>query len=165
MSRMEDLEQRRAWREHLEALGTPEAMADLERLKSMHHAVESSRLGQDVYSSAAGEGQPPLGWHRGSEDLNLLRRQVPEIAHLSNQGLLEYFKPDESGFRAEIYLPDPEILGPGYKPTVAFKGSSGPIELANGKTRETFIEDFAGINGPQAIGLQTPGVPAECALG
>ncbi len=74
---------------------------------------------------------------------------------MSNQGLLEYFKPDESGFRAEIYLPDPEILGAGYKPTVAFKGSSGPIELANGKTRDTTLEDFAGINVPQAVGLQT----------
>lgn len=155
MSRMEELEQRRAWREHLEALGTPEAMADLERLKSLHHAVESSRLGQDVYSSAAGEGQPPLGWRRGSENYDLLRQQVPGLADLSDIQLREYLKPKESGFRAEIYLPDPEILGHGYKPTVAFKGSSGPIELANGKTRDTTLEDFAGINGPQAIGLQT----------
>lgn len=155
MNRMEELEKRREWREHLEALGTPAAIADLRQLKSMHHAAESSRLGQDVYASAAGEGQSPVGWRRGSEDLDLLRRQVPELANLTNQRLLEYFKPDESGFRAEIYLPDPEILGPGYKPTVAFKGSSGPIELANGQTRDTTLEDFAGINGPQAIGLQT----------
>lgn len=155
MNRMEELEKRREWREHLEALGTPEAVADLRQLKSMHHAAESSRLGQDVYASAAGEGQSPVGWRRGSEDLDFLRRQVPELANLTNQRLLEYFKPDESGFRAEIYLPDPEILGPGYKPTIAFKGSSGPIELANGTTRDTTLEDFAGINGPQAIGLQT----------
>ena len=155
MTRREELEQRRAWREHLQVLGTPEAAADLERLTSMHHAVESSRLGQDVYASAAGEGQPPLGWRRGSEDFDVLRLRVPGLADLDNEELREYLKPERSGFRAEIYLPDPEILGPGYKPTVAFKGSSGPIELANGKTRETFIEDFAGVNGPQAIGLQT----------
>lgn len=155
MNRMEELEKSRAWREHLEALGTPEAMADLERLKSLHHALESSRLGQDVYSSAAGEGQPPLGWLRGSENFDLLRQQVPQLADLDNEALREYLKPERSGFRAEIYLPDPEILGPGYKPTIAFKGSSGPIELANGKTRDTTLEDFAGINGPQAIGLQT----------
>ena len=155
MTRAEELEQRRAWREHLQDLGTPQAMADLERLKSIHHAVENSRLGQDVYASAAGEGHPPLGWRRGSEDLGFLRQQVPSLSHLNDIQLREYFKPKESGFRAEIYLPDPEILGPGYKPTVAFKGSSGPIELANGKTRETLIEDFAGVNGPQAIGLQT----------
>lgn len=155
MTRMEELEQRRAWREHLQALGTPEAMADLERLKSIHHAAESSRLGQDVYASAAGEGRPPLGWRRGSENFDLLRQQVPELAKLDNEALREYLKPERSGFRAEIYLPDPDILGPGYKPTVAFKGSSGPIELANGTRRDTTIEDFAGINGPQAIGLQT----------
>ena len=155
MTRIEELEQRRAWRQHLQTLGTPEAIADLERLKSMHHAVESSRLGQDVYSSAAGEGQPPLGWRRGSENFDLLRQQVPGLAGLRDEALREYLKPERSGFRAEIYLPDPEILGPGYKPIVAFKGSSGPIELGNGKTRETLIEDFAGVNGPQAIGLQT----------
>lgn len=155
MSRVEELEKRRAWREHLQALGTPEALADLERLKSMHHALESSHLGRDVYASAAGEGRPPLGWRRGSENLDLLQQQLPELAVLDREALREYLKPERSGFRAEIYLPDPEILGPGYKPTVAFKGSSGPIELANGKTRETFMEDFAGVNGPQAIGLQT----------
>ena len=155
MTRVEEMEQRRAWREHLQALGMPEAMADLERLKSMHHAAENSRLGQDVYASAAGEGRPPLGWLRGSENFDLLRQQIPELAKLDNEALREYLKPERSGFRAEIYLPDPDILGPGYKPTVAFKGSSGPIELANGTRRDTTIEDFAGINGPQAIGLQT----------
>ncbi len=155
MTRMEDLEKYRAWCEHLQALGTPEAMADLEQLKSMHHAVESSRLGQDVYTSAAGEGQPPLGWRRGSENLEEIRRQIPELAELPDNAIYDYLKPDKSGFRAEIYLPDPEILGAGYKPVIAFKGSSGPIELADGTKRETLLEDFAGINGPQAIGLQT----------
>ncbi len=101
MTRAEELEQRRAWREHLQDLGTPQAMADLERLKSIHHAVENSRLGQDVYASAAGEGHPPLGWRRGSEDLGFLRQQVPSLSHLNDIQLREYFKPKESGFRAE----------------------------------------------------------------
>jgi hypothetical protein len=92
MTRMDELVQRRAWREYLQALNTPEALADLERVRSMHHAVESSRLGQDVYASAAGEGQSPLGWRRGSEDLEFLRRQIPELAHLSNQVLRQRCK-------------------------------------------------------------------------
>lgn len=155
MTTVSELEQQRALRERLQVIDTPEARADLQRLQALHLESQMSYLGQDVYSSAAGEDQPLLGWRRGSEDFDLLRKQVPELAQLTNQRLLGYFKPDESGFRAEIYLPDPEILGPGYKPTIAFKGSSGPIELADGKTRDTTLEDFAGINGPQTIGLRT----------
>ena len=98
MTRVEELEKRHAWREQLQALGTPDALADLEQLKSMHHAYESSRLGQDVYSSAAGEGQPPFGWLRGSENFDLLRQQVPQLAELNNEVLREYLKPERSGF-------------------------------------------------------------------
>lgn len=80
---------------------------------------------------------------------------MPELSKFDDVELREYFKPRDSGFRAEIYLPDNELLVEGYKPTIAFKGSSGPIKLADAKTRDTTLEDFAGINGPQTIGLRT----------
>lgn len=155
MTTAKELEQRRALCERMKSIGTPYAMADLKQLESLHHAAELSGLGQDAYSSAAGEGQPPLGWIRGSENLAEMKRQLPEIAKLSDNEILDYLQPDKSGFRAEIYLPNPEILGAGYRPTVAFKGSSGPIKLADGSSRDTTLEDFGGINGPQTIGLQT----------
>jgi hypothetical protein len=150
-----ELEHRRVLRERLQSIGTPEALADLQKLQSLHYDAEMSYLGQDVYLSAAGEGQPPAGWIRGSENLDLLRQQVTAFSHLDNDAITKYLKPERSGFRAEIYLPDPEILGPGFKPTIAFKGSSGPIALADGTKRGTALEDFAGINGPQTIGLRT----------
>lgn len=144
-------------REALRAVGTPQALADLEQLQQLQLGSEQLQLGADAYQSAEGQGKPPTGWIRGSENLDELRRQIPGLAEMNDKLLMSYLKPDSkiSGFRAEIYLPDPAILGPGYRPTVAFKGSSGPIMMADGKTRETVAEDFGGTNGPQTIGLKT----------
>ncbi|MDH5831572.1 phospholipase [Luteimonas sp. M1R5S18] len=64
-------------------------------------------------------------------------------------------KPDESGFRAEIYIPDPTILGPGFKPTLVFKGSAGEVIGPDGASRETAAEDFLANNFPQSVGLKT----------
>ena len=139
MSTLIELQERREMREALHAIGTPQALADLQQLQRMQHASEQLQLGADAYQSAADRGKPPSGWMRASENLEELKRQIPALAGMSDKVLMNYLKPDAdiSGFRAEIYLPDPEILGPGYKPTVAFKGSSGPIMMANGKTRES----------------------------
>ncbi len=157
MTTLIELEQGRQMREALRALGTPQALADLEQLQQLQHGSEQLQLGADAYQSAADQGKPPLGWIRSSENLEELRRQIPGLAGMNDKLLMSYLKPDAdiSGFRAEIYLPDPEILGPGYKPTVAFKGSSGPIMMADGQRRETVAEDFGGANGPQTIGLKT----------
>jgi hypothetical protein len=97
----------------------------------------------------------PAGWVRASENLPTLRQQMPELAGIDDQTLREYLQPKNSGFRAEIYLPDPAILGPGYKPTTAFKGSNGEVLQADGTRRETGPEDFGANNFPQAIGQKT----------
>ncbi len=73
---------------------------------------------------------------------------------MSNKQLLDELQPDKSGFRAEIYLPDPKILGPGYKPVVAIKGSSGEVVTSRG-LRDTTKEDFLANNFPQSVGLET----------
>ncbi|WP_230434100.1 phospholipase [Xanthomonas melonis] len=91
---------------------------------------------------------------RGSEDLDLLQSRVPELRALGRDRLEDYLKPNNSGFRAEIYLPDPAVLGPGYKPTVVYKGSAGEVVTANG-LRDTTSEDFLANNFPQSVGMQT----------
>ncbi|RFF65300.1 phospholipase, partial [Xanthomonas campestris] len=111
-------------------------------------------LADDVYDSAKGLGHSPVGWIRGSENIELLQSRVPELRSLGSDRLKDYLKPDDSGFRAEIYIPDPAILGPGYKPTVVYKGSAGEVATANG-LRDTSAEDFLANNFPQSVGMQT----------
>jgi hypothetical protein len=123
------------------------------------HDEQMSLLADDVYDSAMHKGTPPPGWIRMSELLDgghkeLRDRLVPELSGLSDKLLRDRLQPDESGFRAEIYIPDPSILGPGYQPTVVPKGSAGLVMTSKG-LRDTTIEDFGGNNGPQAIGLKT----------
>lgn len=131
----------------------PESLAQIEHLQAVYHAREMAELCHDVYASAAGTGEPPHGWVRGAADVGLLRELMPGL-DLSDKELLELFTPDESGFRAEIYLPDPTVLGPGFKPTLVFKGSNGDV-IENGEPRATSLEDFLGNNLPQSIGLET----------
>ncbi|AJQ87255.1 hypothetical protein ACQR5V_16765 [Xanthomonas oryzae pv. oryzicola] len=69
--------------------------------------------------------------------------------NLKNDQIRDFLKPDNSGFRAEIYLPDPAVLGPGYKPTIAFKGSAGQVLTPHG-LRDTTSEDFIANNFPQS---------------
>ncbi|MEA9611658.1 MULTISPECIES: phospholipase [Xanthomonas] len=111
-------------------------------------------LADDVYDSAKGIGDAPVGWMRGGEDFDQLRRSVPQLYATKDAELAERLRPRESGFRAEIYIPDPAILGPGYKPTVVYKGSAGEVATANG-LRDTSAEDFLANNFPQSVGMQT----------
>ncbi|MCC5098758.1 hypothetical protein ABQF61_12945 [Xanthomonas campestris] len=102
----------------LRASGTAEAASRAAELQQLYHAHEMASLADDVYDSAKGLGHSPVGWIRGSENIELLQSRVPELRSLGSDRLKDYLKPDDSGFRAEIYIPDPAILGPGYKPTV-----------------------------------------------
>ncbi len=138
----------------LRASGAPEAQEQALQLGELYHAREMAGLSHDVYDSAREIGSPPAGWIRGSENPGLLRAAMPAL-HLSDLELLEALKPEASGFRAEIYLPDPDVLGPGYRPTVVFKGSANEVREADGGLRSTAMEDFLGNNFPQSIGLQT----------
>ena len=104
----------------LRARGTADAAEAAERLQADHHAREMALLSQDVYDAALQAGAPPPGWIRATADLDTLRSALPGF-DMTDEQLRELLTPRESGFRAEIYLPDPAVLGPGYKPTVVFK--------------------------------------------
>lgn len=133
--------------------GNPAAVAHADALDKSYHDEQMALLSDDVYDAAREEGRAPHGWARASENLPRLRELMPLLASLADAELREYLKPGESGFRAEIYLPDPAILGPGYKPTVAIKGSSGEVMTRDG-LRSTTWDDFGANNGPQAVGMR-----------
>ena len=137
----------------LRARGTADAAEAAERLQAEHHAREMALLSQDVYDAALQSGAPPTGWIRATANLDTLRAALPGL-DMTDVQLRDLLSPEKSGFRAEIYLPDPAVLGPGYKPTVVFKGSTGAV-IENREPRDTTLEDFLGNNMPQALGLRT----------
>lgn len=139
--------------DELQANGSTEAADAAAGLQADYHAREMALLSHDVYAAARQDGQPPPGWTRATADLDALREAMPDL-DLTDESLRELLTPRESGFRAEIYLPDPAVLGPGYKPTLVFKGSMGEV-MENGNLRDTTLEDFLGNNLPQALGVPT----------
>lgn len=138
----------------LRAVGTEEAAARADALQTRYHDLQMAKLGTDVYDAAAGEGKASAGWKRASEDPASLA-QVASQMGTDVPALKELLQPRNSGFRAEIYLPDPAILGPGFKPVIAFKGSAGEVLQADGTRRDTTLEDFGANNFPQSIGQET----------
>lgn len=157
----EELKERQALLSRLRASGDPAAIAQANQLQRTYHDDNMAVLAKDTYWSAMGKEAPeegqkaPPGWKRASENLDLLRDLAPDLKNLSNEQLLDYLKPDDSGFRAEIYIPDPAILGPGYKPVIVPKGSAGEVMGPDGKLHETSAEDFVANNFPQSVGLKT----------
>lgn len=133
--------------------GSPAALAEIGKLQKLYHDREMAGLATDAYASAKGEGEAPAGWIRASEHPELLARYAPALGTGAYE-LIRQFHPDSSGFRAEIYLPDPSVLGPGFKPVLAFKGSSGEVLTPSG-LRDTSAEDFVANNFPQSVGLET----------
>jgi len=97
--------------------------AQAKELKADYHAREMAILSDDVYEAADGKKAAtpaPVGYTRGSADPAALRAAG---INWSDAQIAEYLQPDKSGFRAEIYLPDKAILGPGAKPVLTFKGT------------------------------------------
>lgn len=139
--------------QQLRRSGNPASLRNADQLQRLYHDRHMALLSTDVYNDAKGAGTPPPGWARVSEHPELVR-QIASQLHTSSDQLQDMLKPDTSGFRAEIYLPDPAVLGPGYKPTAAFKGSSGEVLTSSG-LRDTTQEDFLANNFPQSIGLET----------
>ena len=140
--------------QELRARGDTASLQYANQVQKDYRDRQMEALSQDVYKAANGEGHPPLGWVRLSEHPELFRQYARDL-RMSDAELNEALHPDQSGFRAEVYIPDPKILGPGFKPTVAFKGSSGEVKTSDGKHHDTTFEDFLGNNGPQSIGLET----------
>ena len=128
-----------------------DTQADL--LQETYHAREMSGLAADVYLSAKKEGEPPAGWTRASDDPQALRDAGIDM---SDEDLRMQLSPRQSGFRAEIYIPDKRVFGDQAKPVVVFKGSTGEIidASAPGGRRESGTEDFLN-NGQQGIGMRS----------
>lgn len=149
--RLAEIEARRTRINQLRELGA-EAHADA--LERNYHAMEMMALTQDVYSAAKGEGEPPSGYIRVSENPQTLRDLGTEF---SDKEIKRMLHPGDSGFRAEIYIPDPKILGESARPVLVFKGSTGEILDPNQPSgrRESGVEDYAAANLPQSMGLET----------
>ncbi|OEZ01344.1 MULTISPECIES: XVIPCD domain-containing protein [Stenotrophomonas] len=124
-----------------------------DRLQETYHAREMSGLAADVYLSAKHDGEPPAGWTRASVDPAALRAAGIEM---SDAEIRVRLQPPDSGFRAEIYLPDKRVFGDDAKPVVVFKGSTGEIidPAAPSGRRESGGEDFLN-NGQQGIGMRS----------
>lgn len=133
--------------------GNPAAQQEADHLSKLYHDRQLGELAADVYDVAKAAGQPPAGWIRASEHPELLR-QYAAHSGLSAGQLAAQLRPDGSGFRAEIYLPNAAILGDGYRPVLAFKGSSGEVMTSRG-LRDTGTEDFVANNFPQSVGMET----------
>lgn len=126
---------------------------DADRLQETYHAREISGLASDVYQSAKHAGEPPAGWTRASTDPAALRAAGVD---LTEEAIRDMLQPPESGFRAEIYIPDKRVFGEDAKPVVVYKGSTGEIldPLAPTGRRESGGEDFLN-NGQQGIGMRS----------
>ena len=148
-----DPQQEQAFLQRLRASGDPAARQEATRLQALYHDQQMGELAADAYKSAKGEGSPPQGWIRASEHPEKLREFAPKLGW-TDADIAAALQPDKSGFRAEVYLPDPKILGAGYEPVVAFKGSSGDVKIPGG-TRDTTQEDFLANNFPQSVGMET----------
>ncbi|WP_454830095.1 XVIPCD domain-containing protein [Pseudoxanthomonas wuyuanensis] len=137
------------------AVSEPQLAAQADRLEQQYHAREMAGLADDVYRSAAHE--PPLqaGWLRASEHPELLRQAGVDW---SDEQIRQYLQPNDSNFRAEIYLPDPAVFGPDAKPVVCYKGSMGPV-AAQDEQGATVIRDSAAEdwlhNARQGSGLES----------
>lgn len=141
-------------RERSASSGDRELGAQADALQRQYHAREMAGLAADVYRSAEHTGQPPPGWLRGSEHPDLLRKAGFDM---SDREIDRFLQPDDSAFRAEIYLPDPKVLGPEAKPVLSYKGSNGPVVFDEGGkqvTRESAPEDWMN-NGRQGLGLES----------
>ena len=124
-------------------------------LERQYYARDMAGLADDVYESAAHRPSLQPGWIRASENPELLRQTG---VHWSDEQIKQYLQPDDSNFRAEIYLPDPQVFGADAKPVVAYKGSNGAVVAhdSTGKeiARESAVEDWVN-NGIQGAGLES----------
>ncbi len=124
-------------------------------LERQYHVRDVAGVTDDVYESAAHRPSITLGWIRASEYPELLRQAG---VNWTDKQVKQYLQPDDSNFRAEIYLPDPRVYGPEAKPIVCYKGSNGSVVAhdSDGKEiiRESAAEDWLN-NGLQGAGLES----------
>ncbi len=107
------------------ATGDVHVLAQAKQLKADYHARDMAALSDDVYEAADGkhakvQTEPPVGYIRASANPEALRAAG---VNWTDKEVAEFLHPTKSGFRAEIYLPDPTILGKDAKPVLCFKGT------------------------------------------
>lgn len=156
-AKIQQVEQQQALVTQIRASGDPLQTQLADALQQQYHVRDMAELTDDVYRSAAHEpGSPGLGWIRVSEHPELLEERLG--VHWSKQQIHEYLQPDDSDFRAEIYLPDPRVYGPDVQPVIAVKGSNGLVAVPDGKggtvLRESALEDWI-ENARQGSGLES----------
>lgn len=133
----------------------PELVEHADQLGRQYHTREMAGLADDVYRSAAHEPPLQFGWRRASEHPELLRQAG---VNWTDEQIGQYLQPNDSNFRAEIYLPDPAVFGADARPVICYKGSNGPVvardEQGNPMRRESAPEDWLN-NGLQGTGLES----------
>ncbi|WP_242106792.1 XVIPCD domain-containing protein [Luteimonas aquatica] len=143
------------FREQARVQGDPGLAERADGLQRQYHAREIGGLATDVYDAAEHRGAPPVGWLRASEHPELLRQRYGMT--LDDNAIRSMLQPGDSAFRAEIYIPDPAVMGTDARPVLAFKGSNGPVVAnENGQTvvRRSETQDWV-TNGRQGLGLET----------
>ncbi|HEX7804000.1 MAG TPA: XVIPCD domain-containing protein [Pseudoxanthomonas sp.] len=135
--------------------GDQKIVNQADELERQYHVRDMAGLADDVYESAAHRPMLQPGWIRASEHPELLRQAG---VNWSNEKIKQYLQPDDSNFRAEIYLPDPRVYGADVKPVICYKGSNGAVVAHDntGKeiTRESAAEDWIN-NGLQGAGRES----------
>ena len=98
-------------------------------LAKLYHDQGMSALANDAYHHTTQAcTTPPIGWTRASEHPDVLAQYGLAAADLAPQG---------SGFRAELYIPDPAVHGADAVPVLSFKGTdvTSPVDWANNFTQ------------------------------
>ncbi len=121
----QEIAQQNTLLERAMATGDVHLVAQAKQLKADYHARDMAALSDDVYEAADGKNakvqtEPPVGYIRASATPEALRAAG---INWSKEEIADYLQPTDSGFRAEIYLPDPAILGRDAKPVLCFKGT------------------------------------------
>ncbi len=88
----------------MRATGDPALIKQAAALQEQYHVRDMAELAADVYVSAAHRpASPGLGWIRASERPELVREWLG--VNWTDKQIHQYLQPDDSDFRAEIYVP------------------------------------------------------------
>ena len=95
-------------------------LASAARFERNNLAVEHARLAQHIYDPSQ---PPPVGWEDVSNNVQVLKR-----ADISS---LKELKPDNSDFRAGMYVANSEVFGNVFEPALVFKGTTSREDWLN----------------------------------
>lgn len=101
-------------------------------LQTLYHDREVLTLSR----SLGADDKVPDGWHRASD------------TELTQYGLTDdQLHPEDSGFNAELFIPDPAVFGPDAAPVLQFEGTDfGDLEDVNADVAQALGNDEAYYN-------------------